>query len=237
MPLPTRCSTEPCSHGAVKSRQYSPARTRARASAPMARIDSRESSAPTRTSTTKTATSTARIASVTGGTRPMRRSRSTRRESSISDVMRSGTSGKGLTSATLTRVEHDAEGDGDAPVERARRVGREIEHIAIEQRELAVELAEDFRVVAADEDEVRAEQAEERPDDAPEQRQHDRVLDRHGERCPAGRGDVPALAHDVVDVGLLQRRERLAARRHDRVRPGQECQALVLDHAEQDFAP
>src|SRR5499426_2160095 len=198
MPLPTRCSVEPWSHGAVRSLQYSPARTRARASAPMARIDSRESSAPTRTSATKIAASNARIASVTGGTRPMRRSRSTRRESSMSWVMRSGTSGTALTSAALAGVEHDAERDGDAPVEGARGVGREVEHVAVQQGELPVELAEDLRVVAAHEDEVGAEQAEERPDDAPEQREHDRVLDRHRERHPAGRRDIPALAHDVV---------------------------------------
>src|SRR5262245_38492931 len=202
MPLPTRCSVEPWSHGAVKSRQYSPARTRARASAPMARIDSREPSAPTRTSTTKTATRSARIASVTGGTRPMRRSRSTLRESSISGVMRSGTSGKALTSAALARVEHDAERDGDAPVEGARRVGREVEHVAVQQGELAVELAEDLRVVASHEDEVGAEESEERPEDAPEQGQYDRVLDRQRQRRAAGRRDVPALAHDVVHVGL-----------------------------------
>src|SRR5215467_3570744 len=160
MPLPTRCSTEPCSHGPVKSRQYSPARTRARASAPMARIASRESSAPARNSTTKTATSSARIASVAGGRRPMRRSRSTLRESSMSRVMRSGTSGNPLTTAALARVEHDGERDGDAPVEGARGVGREVQHVAIQQRELAIDLAKDLRVVAAHEDEVGAEQTE-----------------------------------------------------------------------------
>src|SRR5882762_1387183 len=212
IPLPTRCSVPPWSQGAVRSRQYSPAATRSRASAPIAMIDSLEVSAPRRTSDTKIAASRAKVASVTGGTRLMRRSKSTRREMSMSGVMRSGGSGTALTSAPLPGIEHDAEGHGDPPIERARRVGGEVEHVAVQQRELPVELAEDLRVRAPDEDEVGAEESEERAHDPPEQREHDRVLDGHRQRRASGSRDVPALADDVVQIGLAQDRERLARR-------------------------
>src|SRR5438093_838993 len=220
IPLPTRCSRPPWSIGAVRSRQYSPAATRSRASAPMAMIAWRDASAPTLTSARKTTASTTRIAAVTGGKRRMRRSKSMRRERSMSGVMRSGCSGAAAMSAALAGIEHDAQGHGDAPVERAPWICRQVEHVAVEQRELAVELAEDLVVRAPDEDEVGAEQAEEGAEDAPEQREHDRVLDRPRERVAARGRDVPALADDVMQVGLAQRRERFARRRHDRVRAG-----------------
>src|SRR5258705_11524019 len=233
IPLPTRCSVPPWSHGAVRSRQYSPAATRSRASAPIAMIESRVSSAPIRTSATKITVSSASVASVTGGTRLMRRSKSTRRESNMSGVMRSGASGKVLTSAALAGVEHDPERHGHAPIERARGVGRQIENITIQQRELAVELAENLGVRTPDEHEVRPEESEEGAEDPPEQREHDRVLDRHREGLAPGARDVPALANDVVQVRLSQQREHLTRRRHDRIGPGQKRDALLLDHPEQ----
>src|SRR5437870_970103 len=236
-PLPIRCSMPPWSQGAVRSRQYSPAATRSRASAPIAMIASLEASAPRRISTTKIAASRTSVASVTGGRRPMRRSKSTLRERSMSGVMRSGGSGTALTSAALPCIEHDAERHGDPPIERARRVCGEIEHIAVQQRELPIELTEDLRVRATDEDEVRAKESEEGAHDPPEQREHDRVLDRQGQQHALGSRGVPALADDVVKIRLLQDREALARRRLDRVRPGQERDALILEHPQERLAP
>src|SRR5438445_12917880 len=237
MPLPTRSSVPPGTQGAVRSRQYSPATTRSRASAPMAMIASLEASAPIRISATKIRASRASVAIVTGGTRPMRRSKSTLRERSVSGVMRSGGSGVVLTSAALPGIEHDAEGDGDPPVERARRVGGEVEHVTVQQRELPVELAEDLRVRAPHEDKIGPEESKERAHDPPEQREHDRVLDRHGQRRALASRDVPALADDVVKIRLPQDREGLAGRRDDRVRPGQERDALILEHSQKCLAP
>ena len=64
-------------------------------------------------------------------------------------MMRSGASGTALTSAALAGVQHHPEGDGHPPVEGARGVGREVEHVAVQQGELPVELAEDLGVLHA----------------------------------------------------------------------------------------
>ena len=40
-----------------------------------------------------------------------------------------------------------------------------------------------------------------------------------------------------MQVRLPEHGERFATRRHDRVRPGQERDALILDHPEQGLAP
>src|SRR5262245_29345929 len=63
-----------------------------------------------------------------------------------------------LPSAALTGIQHDAERDGDAAVERPLSMRREIEDVTIQQREFAIEFAD--YAVAAEEYEIRAQKQE-----------------------------------------------------------------------------
>src|SRR5262245_21781417 len=174
--LPKRWSGPPCSKVAVTRRQYCPAATALASSAPAAMMASRDFVAPTASSTAKTTTSTRMSPIVTGGARRMRRSKSTRRPRSMSGVMRSGCSASSVigrrggarrleraASPALARVEHYAERQRDATVEVTLGVAGEVQRVAVEQRELAVELAErrpGEGAVRVHEDEVRAQDAE-----------------------------------------------------------------------------
>src|SRR5207249_7237764 len=89
-------------------------------------------------------------------------------------------------SPALAGVEHDRERQRDAPVVSPPGVGGEVEHVAVEQRELPVELADDLLVRAAHQQEVRAQDAEERAEDPAQEREDDRVLDRLRERPTVG---------------------------------------------------
>src|SRR6059036_1495562 len=193
-------------------------------------------------STLKTNISTAMSPVVTRGRRRIRRSKSTRRESSMSEVMRSGRSTSCVIqpspSAALAGVEHHAEGEPDAPVQDLLGIAGEVEDVPVEDGELPVELTEDDAGrpgVETDEDEVRPQETEQRPEDASQQRQHDRVLDGHRGAMAGRRLHVPALAKDVVDVFLAQPGEREAAGRHHRVGPGEDGHPLILPDAEEDF--
>src|SRR5262245_26602502 len=105
------------------------------------------------------------IASVTGGRRCIRRSKSTRRPSSMSGVISNGRSGGSTVTppplTTFRGVEHDAERERDAAVEMALGIAGEVEDVAVEDRELAVELAE-HGPVGLGEHEVRPQETEER---------------------------------------------------------------------------
>src|SRR5262249_15565727 len=122
-------------------------------------------SASAASSVVKTKTSSAMSPAVTRGRRRIRRSKSTRRESSMSGVMRSGIS---LTSAALTGVEHHAEGERDASIQSLLVIAAEVEDVPVENGELPIELAEHdagAAVVEIHQQEVRPEQAEQRAED------------------------------------------------------------------------
>src|SRR5438876_2924892 len=233
--LPTRCGTLPWRTTAVTSRHHSPATTPARVSAPARTLPCRESSAPVVASRTKTTIRATRIPTVTGGMRRMRRSKSRRRPSSMSGVIRSARSGVS-TSAALAGIEHDAGRERDAPIEGAVGILAEVEHVAIEQRELAIELPELFTRGPL-EDEIRAKKAEERPEHAPQQRQHDRLFHRECHHRARGTLDGPPLPDEVVHVVLAQAREHGPLAGRHRVRSHQHGHALILQHAEQNLAP
>src|SRR5436190_591874 len=200
--LPTRCSTLPCRKIAETTRHHSPPSTAARDSAPAWRKASGESSTSAPSSVRKMAASTRTRPTVTGGRRRIRRSKSTRRRRTMSGVIRSGCSAPS-TSAALARVEHDAGGEGQAAIERALGVRGEVEHVAIEQRELAVELAEHLAVDTLEE-KVRAQESEERAEDPPQQRQHDGLLDGERDDRPVRGLDRPLLADEVARVVLAE---------------------------------
>src|SRR5947207_2211155 len=233
--LPTRCSTLPCRTIALTRRHHSPETTPARVSAPARITPAAEPSAPVAASAANTTTRAARMPRVAGGRRRMRRSKSRRRPSSMSGVIRSARSGAS-TSAALAGVEHDAGRERDPAVEHALGIFPEIEHVAVEQRELAIELADRFARGAL-EHEVGTEQAEERPEHAAQQRQHDRLLHRQRDHGAAGARDAPALAQEVVNVVLAQACEHRAVAGRHRVRPHEDRHALVLQDAQHDLAP
>ena len=199
-------------------------------------IDSRDSSAPSGPRRRRSPRAARAIASVTGGTpthapleidtareQHVRRDAQRRAPGRCSRQRRSPVSSM-IPSATATRRSNARAG-----------VGRQIEHVAIQQGELAVELAEDLGVRAADEHEVRPEESEEGGRGSAGAARA-RSSPRSPSRGPRpGARDVPALANDVVQVRLSQQRERLTRRRHDRIGPGQKRHALILDHLEQRF--
>src|SRR5258707_708626 len=103
---------------------------------------------------------------VKGGATFMPRSKST---------FRGGLPANGL--ATLTRIQHHAHRERNAAIHGALKIRAHIEDIAVEQRQLAVEFADN--VFAAQENEVGPHEREDRNSGPPQQREDDRIFLRH----------------------------------------------------------
>src|SRR5207245_9048463 len=125
-----------------------------------------------------------------------------------------------------------AERERRTAVEGTYRVRLEVEHVAVQQRELAVELAHHVLRAAADEDEVGPQDAEQRPEEAAQEREDDGVFFRDVQRRAVRRLHVPALPHDVVQIVLPQEGHGAAAPVAYRVGGGDRLPLPVLQHVE-----
>src|SRR5688572_10718071 len=135
--------------------------------------------------------------------------------------------------AALARVQHDADGEGDAAVQVVRLVVRQVEHVAVEKGQLAVEFPDDVLRVALEEDEVSPEQAEERSEETAQEGEDQQVLLDDAEERPVGAVAVPALPEDVVEVVLHEPRQDLPVRvLHRVVRAEQRPLQVLLDRQE-----
>src|SRR5439155_388972 len=109
----------------------------------------------------------------------------------------------------------------------------EIEHVAVEEGELAVELAHHVLRAAAHDDEVGPQDAEQRPEEPAQEREDHGVLFGDVQRRAVGRFHVPALPQDVVQIVLPQERQRAPGPVAHGVRGRDRLPLPVLQHVEQ----
>src|SRR5688572_210222 len=74
-----------------------------------------------------------------------------------------------LMLSPLARVEHNAKSQSQPAIEIATAIGREVEDIPVENRELPLELAHDHVALTAGDEEVRTQQAKQRAEHATEE--------------------------------------------------------------------